>query len=175
MKAELRESHRAARIFSRSPKRSAIPFAQVRAMDRQKLIESEKRCADASRQQPRVAEHGTSIFLMARPTGVRDPGYSLSVLTHLRSPRRSTAWQTDHPSPGNQGVGLGSGLGRPLGDGLDRGVGVGRGVEVGVAVGVTVGVGVGLAGGVAVGVGVELGVADGVGVGLGPPVGETRT
>ena len=82
-----------------------------------------------------------------RPTGV----------IRLRSPRRRTAWQADHQSPGNQGLGLGSGVGRPLGDGLVRGVGVGRGVEVGVAVGV----------------GVTLGVV--VGVGLGPPVGETRT
>jgi hypothetical protein len=104
-----------------------------------------------------------------RPTGV----------IRLRSPRRRTAWQADHQSPGNQGLGLGSGVGRPLGDGLVRGVGVGRGVEVGVAVGVavgvSVGVGVGLAGGVAVGVGVGLGVTGGVGVGVPPPVGETRT
>jgi hypothetical protein len=104
-----------------------------------------------------------------RPTGV----------IRLRSPRRRTAWQADHQSPGNQGLGLGSGVGRPLGDGLVRGVGVGRGVEVGVAVGVvvgvTVGVGVGLAGGVAVGVGVGVGVAGGVGVGVPPPVGKTRT
>jgi hypothetical protein len=37
---------------------------------------SEKRCADASRLQPRVAERGTSMLLMAHPTGVSDPGYS---------------------------------------------------------------------------------------------------
>jgi hypothetical protein len=139
------------------------------------IIESEERCADASRLQPCVAERGTSILLMARLTGVSDPGYSRSLLTHLWSPRRPTAWQADHQSPGNQGLGLGSGVGRPLGDGLVRGVGVGRGVEVGVAVGVTVGVGVGLAGGVTLGVaeGVAVGVI--VGVGVGPPVGETRT
>jgi hypothetical protein len=43
-------------------------------MGGQNLIESEERCADASRLQPRVAERGTSILLMARPTGVSDPG-----------------------------------------------------------------------------------------------------
>lgn len=112
-----------------------------------------------------------------RPTGV----------IRLRSPRRRTAWEADHQSPGNQGLGLGSGVGRPLGDGLVRGVGVGRGVGVAVGVGVTLGVvvGVGVAVGVVVGVGVAvgvtLGVAEGVavgvavGVGVGPPVGETRT
>ena len=151
------------------------PFSRKSRDAWQDLVESEERCADASRLQPRVAERGTSILLMARPTGVSDPGYSRSLLTHLRSPRRPTAWQADHQSPGIQGLGLGSGVGRPLGDGLVRGVGVGRGVEVGVAVGVAVGVGVGLAGGVTVGVGVGVGVAGGVGVGLGPPVGETRT
>ena len=123
---------------------------------------SEERCADASRLQPPVAERGTSILLMARPTGVSDPGYSRSLLT-------------DHQSPGNQGLGLGSGVGRVLGDGLVRGVGVGRGVGVRVAVGV--GVTLGVVVGVGVAVGVTLGVAEGVavGVGVGPPVGETRT
>jgi hypothetical protein len=66
MKAELRESHRSARIFSLSPKRSAIPLC-ASARDG---FESEERCAAASRRQPRLAEHGTSILLMARPTGV---------------------------------------------------------------------------------------------------------
>jgi hypothetical protein len=84
------------------------------------------------------------------------------------------------PTPGTQGVGLGSGVGRSLGDGLDLGVGLGRTVAVGVAVGVTVGVAVGVTlgvtVGVVVGVGVTEGVTDGVGVGVGTcPPGNTRT
>ena len=45
-------------------------FARSSRDGRQNLIESEERCADAPRLQPRVAERGTSILLMARPTGV---------------------------------------------------------------------------------------------------------
>jgi hypothetical protein len=68
-RTELRESRGSARIFS-NLLTLCDPFAQVRAMEGQNLIESEERCADASRLQPRVAERGTSILLMARPTGV---------------------------------------------------------------------------------------------------------
>jgi hypothetical protein len=42
-------------------------FAQLRVVGGQNLIKSEERCADVSRLQPRVAERGTSILLMARP------------------------------------------------------------------------------------------------------------
>ena len=154
------------------------PFSRKSRDAWQDLVESEERCADASRLQPRVARPGSSAFAQLRrdkPTRLRR-----ATADHF-SPTfaKATAWQADHQSPGFQGLGLGSGVGRPLGDGLVRGVGVGRGVEVGVAVGVTVGVG--LAGGVGVAVGVTLGVAEGVavgvivGVGVGPPVGETRT
>jgi hypothetical protein len=132
-----------------------------------------------------IRVRGTSILLMARPTGSsafaqlrRDKPTRLRRATadHF-SPTfaEATAWQADHQSPGNQGLGLGSGVGRVLGDGLVRGVGVGRGVGVRVAVGV--GVTLGVVVGVGVAVGVTLGVAEGVivGVGVGPPVGETRT
>ena len=180
-KAKLRESRGSARIFLNLRDDVRSPLRAVRVMGGQNLIESEERCADASRLQPRVAERGTSILLMARRPGSATPGYSRSLLTHFRSPRRPTAWQADHQSPGNQGLGLGSGVGRVLGDGLVRGVGVGRGVGLGVGVAVGVGVTLGVVVGVGVAVGVTLGVAEGVavgvivGVGVGPPVGETRT
>jgi hypothetical protein len=48
-------------------------FVQVRMMDAPNLIESEERYTDASRLQPRVAERGTSILSMARPTGAHPP------------------------------------------------------------------------------------------------------
>jgi hypothetical protein len=66
MKAELRESHRSAREFFlhfRNALRS--PFAQVRAMDLNPKSDARRHRAGS----PRLAERGTSILLMAGPTG----------------------------------------------------------------------------------------------------------
>jgi len=83
-KAELRESRASARIFLNLRDDVRSPFSRQSRDAWQDLVESEERCADASRLQPRVAERGPSILLMARPTGVSDLGYSRSLLTHLR-------------------------------------------------------------------------------------------
>ena len=82
--------------------------------------------------------------LLTATTGITDPGYNRSPITH-------------HRSLGNEGYERGGGVGRGRDWGVDLGVGVGRGVEVGV--------------GVDVAVAVAVAVAVGVGVGDAPPPG----
>jgi hypothetical protein len=168
-------------LFSRRRRKSRA--SRIR-MDRPRIFPISETMHDPFRA---IRVRGTSILLMApRPGSSAFAQLRRDKPTRLRratadhfSPTfaEATAWQADHQSAENQGLGLGSGVGRALGNGLVRGVGVGRGVGVAVGVGVTLGVVVG----VGVAVGVTLGVAEGVavgvivGVGVGPPVGETRT
>jgi hypothetical protein len=92
-RAELRESRGSAQFLNLLALCDR-PFAQVRATDGQNLIESEQGCADALHLQPHLAEHGTSILLMTRPTG--ESAIPATVDHFSPTFAKATAWQADH-------------------------------------------------------------------------------